>query len=50
MLSQVEVDAVLDTFALWDDDKKAEYGNVYRESDSSSSGFQEVNAEGPLHF
>ena len=32
MLSQVKVDAVLDAFASWDDEKKAEYGNVYRES------------------
>lgn len=48
MLSQVEVDAVLDAFTLWDDDKKAEYGNVHRESDSSSSGFQEVNLKLPI--
>ena len=48
MLSQVEVDAVLDAFTLWDDDKKAEYGNVHRESDSSSSGFQEVTLKLPI--
>lgn len=48
MLSQVEVDAVLDAFTLWDDDKKAEYGNVHRESHSSSSGFQEVNLKLPI--
>ena len=48
MLSQIEVDAVLDAFASWDDEKKAEYGNVYRESHSSSLGFQEVNLKLPI--
>ena len=47
MLSQVEVDAVLDAFTLWDDDRKVEYGNVHRESHSSSSRFQEVNLKLP---
>jgi len=48
MLSQIKIDAVLDAFASWDDDKKAEYGNVYRESHLSSLGFQEVNLKLPI--
>ena len=48
MLSQVKVDAVLDAFASWNDDKKAEYGVLYRESHSSSSGFQEMNLKLPI--
>ena len=48
MLSQVKVDAVLDVFASWDDEKKAEYGVRYRESHSSSSGFQEMNLKLPI--
>ena len=48
MLSQVKVDAVLDAFASWNDDKKAEYGVLYRESHSASSGFQEMNLKLPI--
>ena len=48
MLSQIEIDAVLDAFASWDDDKKAEYGNVYRESHLSSMEFQAMNLKLPL--
>lgn len=48
MLTQAEVEAILDTFSSWDYDKKAKYENVQRQSYLSSTGFQEMNLKLPV--
>jgi DNA-binding CsgD family transcriptional regulator len=48
VLIQAEVEAILDTFSSWDDDKKAKYENVQRQSYLSSTGFQEMNLKLPV--
>ena len=48
MLSQVEVDAILDAFTSWNDNKKVKYGSAYRRNYVSAMELQAMNLKLPL--
>lgn len=48
MLSQAEIDAVLDAFTSWNDNKKVKYGSAHRGNYVSAMESQAMNRKLPL--